>query len=224
MKKLILLTSLLSFNALAQNSSLDNLINVNNKNYCYSIYNLDLKNIISYFSMNEETVPTLVSFVSKGVSLNYPVVKVKKLGKDVAKELIKESPKVYTEQDITANPIPNNYTIINDIDLRFDESAGVLANRINSHFNGLNFNSDGLGGSYTFSLKEPLKLKEARNIKDYNSEYSKLVEATFSFRISPISSGEFKGGSTFSYQCVVNMVTHLTTQDIATRLNAKIAN
>jgi hypothetical protein len=222
MKKLLILTSLLSLNALAQNLPMDNLIVLTPQNYCYNSSKSDFRNIIDYFSMNEKSVPVVAGFLSKAISINYPTIKVKKSGLDTAKELFKEDPKKYTEQDLTANPIQNIYTITNSIDLWFEEPAGVLANRISNQYNGIVFKQDGLGGGYTFALRETLKLKEAKDIKQYNAEHEKFVEGNMSFNIATVKEGEFKGGSVLSYQCVVNMATPLSAQDISSRLKGKL--
>ena len=222
MKKLLIFTSFVSLNTLAQNLPMDNLIMLTDKNYCYNSFKSDFRNIIDYFEMNEKSVPVVAGFVSKAVSINYPTVKVKKSGIDTAKELFKEDPKKYTQQDLTANPIKNIYAITNSIDLWFSESPGVLANRISSQYNGLVFKQDGLGGGYTFDLKESLKFKSAKNIKEYNNEYEKFVEGNMSFTIISVAQGEFKGGSLLSYQCIVNMVAPLSSQDISNRLNGKL--
>ena len=224
MKKLLILTYLISFNALAQNLPMDNLIMLSEKNYCYNSSKSDFRNLIDYFNINDKSIPVITGFVSKAVSINYPTVKIKKSGTEIAKELFKEDPKKYTEQDLTATSIQNIYTITNSIDLWFEQPAGVLANRISNQYNGLVFKQDGLGGGYNFALKDPLKFKGAKNIKEYNVEHEKFVEGNMSFTINSVPQGEFKGGSVLSYQCIVNMTNALSIQDISSRLKGKIIN
>lgn len=222
MKKLFILTSFVSLNALAQNLQMDNLIMLTEKNYCYNSFKLDFRNIIDYFEMNEKSVPVIAGFVSKAVSINYPTVKLKKSGIDTAREIFKKDPKKYTEKDLTANPIQNIHTINNSIDLWFSEPPGVLANRISNQYNGIIFKQEGLGGGYTFALKEPLRLNTTQNIKEYNNEYEKFVEGNMSFTIISVAQGEFKGGSLLSYQCIIDTAISLSSQDISSRLKGKL--
>lgn len=214
MNKKILLFSLLltSTNiAQAQTISLNPLLEISQKNFCYQTNKYS--SIEKFFKINNTTNLSLLGKPVIAMTVGQPVLEINETQEHLKKTLAQYNNNKFTEYDIKNINIKNIYSIQYTAEIELDISPVELTNLIAKRYSGIQLNTDSYGGSFKLINGTRPDFNQAKNVKDFNQLLENISSSEFNFSIRKNNQH-----SVLSYRCNLTILNENSPQEVANQI------